>query len=145
MPEPAPALPGPHREAAPGVAGRTQFSWKIFVVVLGVYLTLAIAAERFLTAAQYQMVLVAILAGSSVWVFYDARLRRIRHALRWGIGSLLLWIAVFPWYLSRRRTPEMPCPLMEAETSVFMRALLWLMLILFLIGVAAALIHKVHR
>ena len=141
--EPAPALSVPRSQAAPSAAGRTQFSWRIFAVILGIYLMLAIAAERFLTAAQYQMALVAVLVGSSCWVFYDARLRRVQHALRWGISSLLLWIVVFPWYLSRRRAPETPCPLMEAETSVFMRALLWLMLILFLIGVAAALIHKV--
>lgn len=129
---------------APPVAGRNQFSWRIFVVVLGFYLILAVAAERFLNATDYQLLLGGILVGSSVWVFYDARLRRIPHAVRWGLSSLLLWILVFPWYLSRRRAPESPCPLMEAETSVFVRALLWLLLLLFLIGVVAALFHKAY-
>ncbi|MGH9359331.1 MAG: hypothetical protein ACRD1O_09200, partial [Terriglobia bacterium] len=82
---------------------------------------------------------------SSLWVFFDARLRHVPHALRWGISSLLLWIVVFPWYLSRRRAPELPCPLMEAEASVFVRALLWVVLLLFLMGVAVALFHKGSR
>ncbi|MGH9437682.1 MAG: hypothetical protein ACRD22_07245 [Terriglobia bacterium] len=139
---PPPASAG---ESTPQPAARNQFSWGIFVVVLALYLALAIAGERFLNVTDYQLLLGSILAGSSLWVFFDARLRHVPHALRWGISSLLLWIVVFPWYLSRRRAPELPCPLMEAEASVFVRALLWVVLLLFLMGVAVALFHKGSR
>ncbi len=123
--------------------GGMQFSWRIFLAVLGIYLALVMVVERYLSVSQCQLFLGGILLGSSAWVFYDARLRRVPHAFRWGISSLLLWIVVFPWYVSRRRAPEVPCPLMEAEPSLFMRALLWIIVILFILGIAAAFIHKV--
>ena len=142
----APAIhfPVAAKAPAPRLSVHNQFSWRIFVIFLGAYLTLAMVAERTLNPTSNEFVLAVggLQLLTSICVFLDARLRRIPHALRWALGSLLLWIVVFPWYLSRRRAPESPCPLMEAEASVFLRALLWLILILFLFGMAATLFHK---
>lgn len=141
--EPAPAPLATASKEPPKLFARTSlFSWRIFAVVLALYLAVAFASERLLNVTDYQLLLGSILAGSSLWVFFDARLRHVPHALRWGISSLLLWIVVFPWYLSRRRVPELPCPLIEAETSVFVRALLWVVLVLFLMGIFVTLFHK---
>ncbi|MGH9356020.1 MAG: hypothetical protein ACRD10_07815 [Terriglobia bacterium] len=137
-------FPAAAKAPLPQISANNQFSWRIFVIFLGIYLTLAMVAERTLNPTSNEFVLAVggLQLLTSACVFLDARLRRIPHALRWALGSLLLWIVVFPWYLSRRRVPESPCPLMEAEASVFIRALLWLIVVLFLFGIAATLLHK---
>lgn len=75
--------------------------------------------------------------AASAWVYYDAHARRIPRPLRWGLGSLLLWILIFPWYLSRRRTPEAPCPFVEAEVGPITRFLLVILLTIILGSLAA--------
>ncbi len=136
-------IPSPSGKAAPTLAGKTQFSWRIFLIVLGVYIATVILAKKYLNAVGYEAVLAGVLLVSSTWVFYDAHAKRVPYPFRWGISSLLLWIVVFPWYLSRRRAPEVPCPLMEAQTSVFIRALVWFFLIFFILSIIGALLT--HR
>lgn len=136
-------IPPPSLEPAPTLAGKTQFSWWIFLLVLVVYIAIVIFAKRFLNSVGNEAVLAGVLLASSTWVFYDAHSKRVPHPFRWGISALLLWIVVFPWYLSRRRAPEAPCPLMEAQASVFIRALVWFFLIFFILSIIAALLT--HR
>lgn len=50
---------------------------------------------------------------SSLWVIFDAHQKHVARPLRWGLGTLLMWIVIFPWYLARRRTPQAPCPFVE--------------------------------
>ncbi|MGH9351939.1 MAG: hypothetical protein ACRD2G_07250 [Terriglobia bacterium] len=142
-PAPQPVATPLPPEPIPSLKSRTQFSWRIFLVVLGVYVCIVFLSEKYLSAANYEALLTGVLVGTSLWVLYDAHSKRVPHPFRWGVSSLLLWIVVFPWYLSRRRAPESPCPLMEAQTSVFLRALLGIIVIfLFLSIVAALLTHK---
>jgi hypothetical protein len=60
-----------------------------------------------------------VVVGSSIWVGFDARGRDWpekgivgpRSVTGWVVGCLLLWIVVFPFYLTRRnlarrRTPR---------------------------------------
>ncbi len=121
---------------------KSQFSWPIFFVVVAVYLAIAVTARAYLNPIHYEALLSALLVISSVWVFYDAHSKRLPHPVRWGVSALLLWIVVFPWYLSRRRNPQSPCPLMEAEGSVFIRALIWVLLIFFVLSLIAAVVVR---
>ncbi|MGH9327645.1 MAG: hypothetical protein ACRD2B_13320 [Terriglobia bacterium] len=140
QPEPAPSPPPV--EPPLTLAGKTQFSWRIFLAVLGAYIALVILTKRYMGSAEYEGVLAGVLLVTSAWVFYDAYTKRVPHPFRWGISSLLLWIVVFPWYLSRRRAPEAPCPLMEAQASVFIRALVWFVLIFFILSMVATLLTR---
>lgn len=103
---------------------RARFSWSIFLVVLLSWLLLAGLTERFLGPAKSQLLLISVVILSSAWVLYDAHDRLVPKPLRWGFGSLLLWIVVFPWYLARRRDPLTPCRLVEAEAGPLTRLLL---------------------
>lgn len=130
--------------APPQPVGRIQFSWRIFLVVVGVYVGLVFLSESYLAAANYEALLMGVLFGTSLWVLYDAHVKRVPHPLRWGVSSLLLWIVVFPWYLSRRRTPKLPCPIMEGQTSVFLRAVIGVIVIFLFLSIVAALVtHKI--
>ncbi len=79
------------------------------------------------------MLLGSVVILTSAWVFYDAHNKPVPKPLRWGLGSLLLWIVVFPWYLARRRDPVAPCRF-EAEVSPLTRLLLVVLIIFFLLG-----------
>jgi hypothetical protein len=111
------------------------FSWPIFLIVLLSWFLLAGAAERFLEPVKSQLLLGSVVILTSAWVYYDAHDKRLPKSLRWGVGSLLLWIVVFPWYVARRRDPLAPCRF-EAEASSLTRLLLALLLILVLAGMA---------
>ncbi|MGD0923026.1 MAG: hypothetical protein ABSA70_14880 [Terriglobia bacterium] len=71
---------------------------------------------------------------SAVWVFQDAHRRRVPKPLRWGLGSLFLWLLFFPWYLARRRVPEAPCPHVEAEIGPVTRVLLFALMVFLLLS-----------
>jgi hypothetical protein len=114
-----------------------HFSWGIFFSVLMVWFAIAVACEYFLGYEKGQFVLGGLVIVSSAWVLYDANRKNIPKGLRWSAGALLLWIVVFPWYLSRRSTPKAPCPLVEAETSRFSRVLLIVLMVVFLLGALA--------
>ena len=70
------------------------------------------------------------LAG--IWVFFDALRRRIPRPLRWAVGTMLLLVVIFPWYLARRSKPQSPVPFVEAEVGPVTRFLLFALLIFFL-------------
>jgi len=58
------------------------------------------------------VVLIIVILGTAIWVDRDARKLVAAGAtkkqlggnspLMWGIGTILVWIIVFPWYLSKR-------------------------------------------
>ncbi len=113
-----------------------QFSWAVFFSVLSAWLFAAIVTQRFLGPEISQYVLGGIVILCSAWVFYDAQQKGLAKPLRWGIGVMLLWIVVFPWYLVRRRTPEAPCPFVEGEASPLARVLLFVVMAFLLLGIA---------
>lgn len=118
-------VPLPTREYA-------RFSWGIFFATLGTWFIVAIIAEGLLGYEKSQFALGGLVILSSAWVFQDARKKNIPKALRWSLGSLLLWIVFFPWYLARRRTPKATCPFIEGE-SRHMRTLIIVILFFFLL------------
>ncbi len=132
--EPVPE-PEPVEEPPPQVEP-ARFSWMIFLSVLAAWLLAAGAIQQLLGPEIGQWLLGGIVILCSAWVFYDAQRKRVAKPLRWGLGVLLLWILVFPWYLSRRRTPQAPCPFIEGEAGPLARALLFALMVFFLLGIA---------
>lgn len=134
-PAPAPvpvAIPAPEKVIPPPPQPEpARFSWSMFFTVLAGWFLLAVICERFLGYERSQFLLAGVVIASSFWVFYDARKNNIPKPLRWGAGSLLLWILVFPWYLARRKTPQAPCPLIEGDS----RTLLFILFVFLLLSV----------
>jgi len=119
---------------APGVNNRARFSWPIFFAVSIPTWIGGVLAFQHLGLEKAQLLILGAQLVSSAWVFYDAHSKRIPRPLRWGLGSLLLWIVIFPWYVSRRRTPEAPCPFVEEHL------LLLVLLTLILVSITAYII-----
>lgn len=113
--------------------GYSRFSWSIFFTVLVTWFLVAMIAEGVLGYEKSQFALGGLVLISSVWVLHDARQKNIPKPLRWSIGSLLLWIVIFPWYLSRRRTPRAACPFIEGEGR-HVRTLIFILLVFFLLS-----------
>jgi hypothetical protein len=100
--------------AAPApVIEPVRFSWKIFFLVFSVMWLAAIVMLEIFGPEKGQAYLGVIPLLSAPWVIFDAHQKHIARPFRWGIGTLILWIVIFPWYLSRRRTPKAPCPFVE--------------------------------
>ena len=123
IPQPVPSTPAP-----------ALFSWRIFFGVLAGWFFIATAVQGLMGPKNSQLVMAGMVLASSAWVFFDAQAKGVPKALRWGLGSLLLWILVFPWYLARRRTPQAPCPFVEADASRLARALLFVLAVFFLLS-----------
>lgn len=133
------SLPAPGPVPAP--LGPARFSWRIFFSVLSLWILAALLSTSFLGVEGSQVAMGSIVLGSSLWVFYDAQKNRVPKPLRWGVGSLLLWILVFPWYLARRRTPQAPCPFIEAEAGPVSRVLIAILMIFFILGALLMIFH----
>ena len=126
---------GTEPEAIQPQIERVPFPWLILLFVLVIWFFTASVVLRFLSPVNSQIAMISLVVLSSIWVFYDARERRVPKPLRWGVGCLLLWIVFFPWYMARRRTPEAACPFIEAERGPLVRALLIALLVFFLVSV----------
>jgi hypothetical protein len=119
---------------------QARFSWGIFFAALGTWLIAAAIAESLLGPGPSNVVLFSLVALSSVWVYRDARERNIPTPIRWSLGSLLLWMVIFPWYLARRRTPKAPCPFIEGEGGRVARTLLVILLVFLLLSALMVLL-----
>ncbi len=122
-----------------------RFSWSIFFTALGTWLAVGLITEALLGPEKGQWVLGGLVVLSSVWVYRDAREKNIPKPFRWSLGSFLLWIIVFPWYLARRRTPNAECPFIEGEGSRVARTLLFILLIFFLLSALMLLIRGLSK
>jgi hypothetical protein len=120
---------------APGTEPRLEpvrYPWRIFFAVLGISFGLALILEGFLGEQKAQLAMGGAQTLAGVWVFFDALRQRIPRPLRWGVGSMLLPVVIFPWYLARRRKPQSRVPFVEAEAGPITRFLLFALLIFFL-------------
>ena len=142
----AAALPGFETSAPAAIIAEPEpslpparFSWPIFFLTLGVSWMAAFLAVGFLGVVPAQLLFAGLMIGSSLWIMFDAQAKRIPKPWRWGAASLMLWIAFFPWYLSRRRTPRGPCPFVEGEKSLLPRLLVALFLLQFLLAIVIAI------
>ncbi len=132
-PESLPVLTKP--EPAP-----VRFSWPIFFAVLGASWVIAVVVMRFFGLEKAQFIMSGVQIVAAIWVFFDARQKTIRKPMRWALGSLLLWLIFFPWYLARRLRPEAPSPFVESESGPFTRVMILAIFILFLVGVIVTVI-----
>ena len=105
-----------------------RFSWRIFLVVFAIWVVGASLVQRYMEPLKGQLVLGSVQILCSFWVLFDALQKRLPSPLRWGMGTLLLWPIIFPWYLARRRRPRQPCPFVEAQVSPITRAVLLILL-----------------
>jgi hypothetical protein len=106
-----------------------RFPWRVFFIVLAFWLPGALLIQRFLNPTKSQLILAGVQLLTSVWVFFDAQAKRVPQPLKWGLGSLLLWPLIFPWYLGRRSKPAAPCPFVEAPAGRIARTVLFVLLI----------------
>lgn len=132
-PQVEPEAPAP--EVAPPAREPVRFPWVLFLLLLGVRMAIALVAVQRWGFFRTEMIFAAAEFVSAVWVFQDAQRRRVPKPLRWGLGSLFLWLLFFPWYLARRRTPDAPCPSVEGELGRVARALLFALVVFFLLSI----------
>ena len=109
-----------------------RFSWPLFFVVFGVSCFLVVVFQG-LWKDQQQVLLVmgGVQTLAGVWVFFDALRQRVPKPLRWSVGSMLLPLVIFPWYLARRSRPESSVPFLEGGRVI---RLVLLALLLFLLA-----------
>ncbi len=124
---------------------RARFPWRLFLILLVARLLAAVAAQHRLGLVKAELLLGSVEILSAAWVFYDAHEKGVAKPLRWALGSLLLWIVVFPWYLARRKNPQTPCPFVEAEVGPLTRALLFALLVFFLLSVVLVILKRPPR
>jgi hypothetical protein len=117
-----------------------RFSWPIFFAVLGASCLIALIVQGLWKDQQQVFVAMgAVQTLASVWVFFDAHRRGIPRPLRWSLGTMFLPIVIFPWYLTRRRTPQLPVPFLEAIPII--RLLLIAVLLLVLANLIASIVQ----
>jgi hypothetical protein len=109
--QPASTAVGP--QVALPVVARARFSWVIFFLVLSIAWLTAVVTVVLVGQDRARLLFGILPFISSLWVVFDAHQKHIARPLRWGFGTLLMWIVIFPWYLARRRTPQAPCPFVE--------------------------------
>ena len=114
-----------------------RFSWRTFLIVFAIWVVGATLVQRRMAPLRAQLVLGGVQILCSFWVLFDALAKRLPNPLRWGMGTLLLWPIIFPWYLARRSRPSQPCPFIEARVSPIALAVLSILL-----GVLLYLIFK---
>ena len=129
-PSPPEISPAPTEEDAPRPVVRFPWEYSVLLLLGG---AAAITVLGFLlgrTPAQFVFQAFQVLCA--VWVFHDARAYGISRPLRWSLGTLFLWIILFPWYLVRRRRLSYACPLVE-ESPYFPWVLVFIYLVVALI------------
>jgi hypothetical protein len=126
------ALPVARAASTEPKAEPVRFPWHIFFSVLGISFLLALISEGLWGEQRAELAMGGAQTLAGVWVFFDALRQRVPRALRWGVGSMLLPVVIFPWYLARRKRPQSPVPFVEAEVGPVTRFLLFALLIFFL-------------
>jgi hypothetical protein len=109
-----------------------RYPWIIFLAVLGIGLILVQIFVAIWGEEKGPLVMQAVPVLVGLWVFFDALRQRVPRPLRWALGSMLLLIIIFPWYLARRNKPQSTVPFVEAEVGPVTRFLLIALLIFFL-------------
>jgi hypothetical protein len=120
----APAVGKPARRELEFV----RFPWRTFLIVFGIWVVGATLVQRYMPPLKAQLVLGGVQILCSFWVLFDALGKRLPRPLRWGMGTLLLWPIIFPWYLARRNRPRQPCPFIEARVNPITLAVLLILL-----------------
>ena len=129
-PSPPEISPAPTEEDAPRPVVRFPWEYSLLLLLAGAGAVAVLGYLPGRTPAQFVFQAFQVLCA--VWVFHDARAYGIPRPLRWSLGTLFLWIILFPWYLVRRRRLSYACPLVE-ESPYFPWVLVFINLVLALI------------
>jgi hypothetical protein len=105
-----------------------RFSWRTFLIIFSIWVVGATLVQRVMPPLEAQLVLGGVQILCSLWVLFDALEKRLPRPLRWGMGTLLLWPIIFPWYLARRNRPAQPCPFVEARVRPAVAGVLFILL-----------------
>ncbi|MFB3921175.1 MAG: hypothetical protein ACE145_05600 [Terriglobia bacterium] len=137
--------PSPAVEALPALSPltlreRARFPWMLFAVLLLLRLSAAAYLNQRYGLTKAFLILGVFEISCGAWVAFDALQRGVPKAFRWGLGSALLWVLVFPWYLTRRRQPQAVCPFIEAEVGPVTRTIFFALVVFFLISFFAYII-----
>jgi hypothetical protein len=132
---PAPIVEPVAVEQALAPPERVRFPWTLFLILLLARFIVAATVNGILGLTRTFLILGSLEILCGAWVFYDAIRRRVPKPLRWGLGSALLWVVFFPWYLARRKTPRAVCPFVEAEAGPVARVLLFALMVFFLLSI----------
>ena len=122
-------------EEGPAPPERVQFPWGLFLILLLARFIVAATVNQMLGLTRTFLILGSLEILCGAWVFYDAVRRRVPKPLRWGLGSALLWVVFFPWYLARRRNSHAVCRFIEAEAGPVARVLLFALMVFFLLSI----------
>jgi hypothetical protein len=109
-----------------------RYPWRLFFVVLGSSFFLALLCEGLWGEQKAQLAMGGAQTLAGVWVFFDALRQRLQRPARWALGTMLLPVVIFPWYLARRSKPQATVPFVEAEVGPVTRFLLFALLVFFL-------------
>lgn len=126
------AVPQPVAASKPAPV---RYPWVLFFAVLGVSFLLAQTFLEFWDLQKTQLAMGGIQALAGIWVFFDALRQRLPRPLRWGLGTMILPVIIFPWYLARRRAPQSQVPFVEAEVGPVTRFLSFALVVFFLLSV----------
>jgi hypothetical protein len=132
---PKPTFESSVAEWAAAPPERVRFPWRLFLILLLARFVVAAAMNEMLGLTRTFLILGTIEILCGAWVFYDALRRRVSKPLRWGLGSALLWVVFFPWYLARRKNPRAVCPFVEAEAGPVARVVLFALAVFFLLSI----------
>jgi hypothetical protein len=125
-PPPADSIPEESAGAPPAVV---SFPWKGWLVLLGASMLAGNFLEGMIGRTQTYTLFYVLEVLCAVWVYQDARSKNLPTPLRWSLGTLLVWVVVFPWYLARRRRATASCPFVEGNPRLFAGALLAFLLL----------------
>ena len=124
--------------SAPPEEPPVRFSWKVFFAVLGIAWVLFATVTLTAGISWAYLMINALQPVAAVWVFWDARRKLIRKPLRWALGCIILWVVMLPWYLVRRQKLNAPSPFVESESGPFIKVMLLLIFIFFMISLIAS-------
>lgn len=128
------ALPAALAPSAEPRPEPVRYPWRIFFAVLGISFGLALISQGFLGEERAKLAMGGVQTLAGVWVFFDALRQRIPRPLRWAVGSMVLPVIIFPWYLARRSKPQSSVPFVEAQVGPVTRFVLFAVLIFFLVS-----------
>ena len=124
------AAPAPVAEPKPEPV---RYPWVLFFAVLGVSFLLAQIFIEFWDLEKAKLAMGGVQALAGIWVFFDALRQHLPRPLRWGLGTMILPVVIFPWYLARRRAPQSSVPFVEAEVGPVTRFLFFALAVFFLL------------
>ena len=107
-----------------------RFSWRIFLIVFAIWVVGASLVQRYMDSLKGQLVLGGVQILSSFWVLFDALEKRLPKPKggEWHPAAVADHFSLVP---GQKKRPKQPCPFVEAQVSPITRAVLFILLAVF--------------